>query len=103
MHMESTEIMKSINFKFLRLKWPELAGLGGFAEAYAHTDPLGAISKLRTFCEQIVEWIHHDQRLPKPFRANLSDLLDNQPFEMSSLKSFSRSCTHSLIRLSGFY
>ncbi len=80
MHTESTEIMKSINFEFLRPKWPELAGLGGFAEAYAHSDPLGAISKLRTFCEQIVEWIHHDQRLPKPFRANLSDLLENQPF-----------------------
>lgn len=72
--------MKSTNFEFLRLKWPELAGLGGFAEAYAHSDPVAAISKLRTFCEQVAEWIHHDQRLPKPYRANLSDLLENQPF-----------------------
>ena len=31
--------MKSINFEFLRPKWPELAGLGGFAETYAHLDP----------------------------------------------------------------
>lgn len=73
--------MKSLNFEFLRPKWPELAGLGGFAEAYAHPDPVGSISKLRVFCEQVVEWIHHDQRLPKPFRANLNDLLNNQPFK----------------------
>jgi len=73
--------MKSLNFEFLRPKWPELAGLGGFAEAYAHSDPVGSISKLRVYCEQVVEWIHHDQRLPKPFRANLNDLLNNQPFK----------------------
>lgn len=73
--------MKSLNFEFLRPKWPELAGLGGFAEAYAHTDPVGSISKLRVFCEQIVEWIHFDQKLSKPFRANLIDLLNNQPFK----------------------
>ncbi len=72
--------MKSVNFEFLRPTWPELASLGGFAEAYAHTDPIGSISKLRSFCEQAVEWIHHDQRLPKPYRPNLSDLLENQPF-----------------------
>lgn len=74
-------LMRSINFEFLRPKWPELAGIGGFAEAYAHPDPVGAISKLRVFCEQVVEWIHHDQRLPKPFQANLNDLLNNQPFK----------------------
>ena len=73
--------MKSLNFEFLRPKWPELSGLGGFAEAYAHADPVGSISKLRVFCEQCVEWIHHHERLPKPPRANLNDLLHNQPFK----------------------
>jgi type I restriction enzyme R subunit len=72
--------MESVNFEFLRSKWPELSGLGGFAEAYTHPDAPGAIAKLRVYCEQIVEWIHHDQRLPKPFQANLNDLLINQPF-----------------------
>lgn len=72
--------LKSINFEFLKSKWPELAGLGGFAEAYAHTDAVGAIAKLRIFCEQIVEWIHHHERLAKPLQANLNDLLANQPF-----------------------
>ncbi|TVS20649.1 MAG: hypothetical protein EA424_02945, partial [Planctomycetaceae bacterium] len=47
-------LMKSINFEFLRAKWPELAGLGGFAAAYAHADAVGAIAKLRMFCEQVV-------------------------------------------------
>ena len=80
MFAESPFLMKSQNFEFLRPKWPELAGLGGFAEAYAHSDAVGAIAKLRMFCEQVVEWIHHDRRLPKPYQANLNDLLANQPF-----------------------
>jgi len=81
MYVDSKLLMKSQNFEFLRSKWPELAGLGGFAEAYAHPDPVGSISKLRVFCEQIVEWIHHHERLPKPYRASLNDLLHNQPFK----------------------
>jgi type I restriction enzyme R subunit len=32
------------------------------------------------FCEQVVEWIHYDRRLPKPLQPNLNDLLANQPF-----------------------
>lgn len=80
MFAERSLLMKSLNFEFLRPKWPELAGLGGFGEAYAHSDPVGSITKLRVFCEQVVEWIHHDQRLPKPSRANLNDLLNNPPF-----------------------
>ncbi len=81
MHRDYYSIMKSVNFEFLRPKWPELAGLGGFAEAYVHSDPVGAILKLRLFCEQVVNWIHHHQRLPKPYQANLVDLLGNQPFK----------------------
>lgn len=80
MMWESEINMKSLNFEFLRTRWPELSGLGGFAEAYAHPDPVGAISKLRVFCEQVVHWIHHDQGLPKPLQANLIDLLQNQSF-----------------------
>lgn len=79
-HLDQLEPMKSINFENLRPKWPELASLGGFAESYAHTDPVGSIGRLRQFCEQSVEWIHFEHRLPRPFRANLNDLLDNPPF-----------------------
>lgn len=77
---EPTEIMKSINFEFLRPKWPELAGLGGFAEAYAHGDPASALSKLRSFGEQMVLAVYHELRLPKLPRANLIDLLDDATF-----------------------
>ncbi len=73
--------MKSINFEFLRPKWPELASLGGFAESYAHTDPIGSISKLRAFCEQAAKFIHHELRLPRLVRPNLIDLLDDHSFQ----------------------
>jgi type I restriction enzyme, R subunit len=73
-------LMNSINFEFLRSKWPELAGLGGFAEAYAHSDPIGAIGKLRTFCEQAAKLIRDELRLPRLFRPNLIDLLDDPSF-----------------------
>jgi type I restriction enzyme R subunit len=79
--VQPQELMRSINFEFLRPKWPELAGLGGFAEAYAHSDPIGSIGKLRTFCEEAAKFIHHELRLPRPYRPNLIDLLDNQPFK----------------------
>jgi hypothetical protein len=43
--------MKSRNFEILSPIWPEPAALGGFAEAYAHTDPASALVKLRLFAE----------------------------------------------------
>jgi hypothetical protein len=45
--------MKSANFEILRKGWPELAELGGFAEAYAHADPASALVKLRLFAENL--------------------------------------------------
>ncbi len=45
--------MKSRNFEILRTSWPELASLGGFAEAYAHDDPASALVKLRLFAENL--------------------------------------------------
>ncbi|MCA9117645.1 MAG: DEAD/DEAH box helicase family protein, partial [Planctomycetaceae bacterium] len=75
------EPMKSINFEFLRPKWPELASLGGFAETYTHSDAAGSIAKLRMFCEQVTRWIHHHRKLPKPYQANLMDLMQNRPFQ----------------------
>lgn len=72
--------MLSTNFEFLRPRWPELAGLGGFAEAYAHSDPASALGKLRSFGEQLVLAVYHELRLPKVARANLIDLLDDSTF-----------------------
>src|SRR5713226_3603461 len=73
--------MKSTNFEFLRPHWPELASLAGFAEAYAHGDPVGALVKLRSFGEQLVLWIYDKLKLPKGFQAHFIDLLEEDSFQ----------------------
>jgi len=72
--------MKSRNFEMLRGAWPELAELGGFAEAYAHADPSSAMVKLRLFAENLTKDIYRDLALPKPDQATFVDLLSNQAF-----------------------
>jgi len=72
--------MKSTNFEILRPRWPELAALGGFAEAYAHDDPASALVKLRLFAENLTKDIYRDLGLPKPEHATFVDLLGNQSF-----------------------
>jgi type I restriction enzyme, R subunit len=72
--------MESINFEYLRTGWPELASLGGFAEQYVQSDPNSALIKLRSFIEQMVENIYHRYSLPKPYQANLNDLLNEACF-----------------------
>jgi type I restriction enzyme R subunit len=72
--------MKSKNFEMLRERWPELAELGGFAEAYAHVDPASALMKLRLFAENITKDIYRDLCLPKPDQPTFVDLLKNPSF-----------------------
>lgn len=72
--------MKSLNFEILRPNWPELAGLGGFAESYAHADPGSALVKLRLFAENLTKDIYRDLRLPKPEQPTFVDLLKNDAF-----------------------
>ncbi|KAB2951043.1 MAG: DUF4145 domain-containing protein [Rhizobiaceae bacterium] len=72
--------MMSPNFDILRARWPELAQLGGFAEAYAHADPASALVKLRLFAENLTKDIYRDLRLPKPDQPTFVDLLKNDAF-----------------------
>lgn len=72
--------MKSLNFEILRDGWPELAGLGGFAESYAHADPASALVKLRLFGENLTKDIYRELRLPKPDLPTFVDLLKNGAF-----------------------
>ena len=72
--------MKSENFEFLREDWPGLAVLGGFAEAYAHTDPASALVKLRLFGENVTKGIYQELHLPKPDQPTFIDLLKNHAF-----------------------
>ncbi len=73
--------MISSNFEILRSKWPELASLAGFAEAYTHTDPASAIVKLRQFAEVLTKDIYRDLALPRPVQSGLVDLLNNDAFK----------------------
>ena len=72
--------MTSTNFEFLRLKWPELADLCGFAEVYAHNDPASALLKLRTFVETIVQLIYEENRFPQEYNSSLNDLMNGEAF-----------------------
>lgn len=72
--------MKSKNFEILRQEWPELASLGGFAEAYAYADPASTLVKLRLFAENFTKDIYRDLGLPKPDQASFIDLLRNDAF-----------------------
>ncbi len=73
--------MISRSFEFLRPHRTALASLAGFAERYAASDdPSSALVKLRTLADQIVEAIYDEERLPKPYRAGLNDLLGGPVF-----------------------
>jgi type I restriction enzyme R subunit len=72
--------MTSVNFEILRDRWPELAELGRFAEAYAHADPASALLKLRLFAETLTKRIYRDLRLPQPDEPTFVDLLKNDTF-----------------------
>ena len=72
--------MKSENFEILREEWPELAALGGFAEAYVHRDPASALVKLRFFAENLTKDIYRDLGLPQPDQPTFVDLLKNPAF-----------------------
>lgn len=78
------EKVESVNFEFLREKHPELADLGGFAERYAWTDPMGSLTKMRLFAEQIVKSIY----AAKGFHCNpydmFIDLLNNDEFRSTT-------------------
>ena len=91
--------MKSLNFEFVRSDWPELASLAGFAEQYAHTDPPGALVKLRSFVEQMVESVYEKLALQRPVQASLINLLNDDAFK-STVPGVVISSMHA-IRMSG--
>ncbi|MCF8481613.1 MAG: DEAD/DEAH box helicase family protein [Rhodospirillum sp.] len=73
--------MPSVNFEYLRNRFPEFADLGGFAEAYAHTDPASALVKLRILGEQLAAMVYVQLRLDKPLGQTFNDLLTHDSFQ----------------------
>lgn len=76
-------LMKSVNFEFLQANSPDLAALGGFAEAYAHVDPQSALVKLRALAERIVLSIYDRLDIAIGPKPNLNDLLNGPTFRDS--------------------
>jgi type I restriction enzyme, R subunit len=74
-------LMKSLNFEFLRAKRPELADLGGFAEQYAFSDPVGCLVKLRMYAENLVKAVFARHGLQLGYQSNLNDLLNDSSFK----------------------
>ena len=91
--------MKSVNFEFLREKWPEMASLGGFAEQYAWPDPAGALVKLRAYIESLIHRFYDENELSKPQQASLMDLLNQAAFKQA-VPSVVLNALHS-IRIAG--
>lgn len=73
--------MQSVNFEFIRPHQPEIADLGGFAEYHLYTDPGSSLVKLRTLAEQAVKNIYHQERLPRLYKPQLIDLINDASFQ----------------------
>lgn len=73
--------MKSVNFEFLRDKWPELASLGGFAEQYAWLDPESALVKLRSYIESMIQRFYNENNIRTPAPDSLFELLNTDDFK----------------------
>lgn len=73
--------IKSLNFEPLRVAYPELANMGGYAEHYAHTDPESALVKLRNFAERLVDRLYLKLKLERVPQSNFVDLLHNASFK----------------------
>ena len=73
--------MKSINFEILRNNCPELASLGGFAEAYVYSDPSSSLVKLRLFVEHLVINVYNQHGLQREEQASLLDMMRSEDFK----------------------
>lgn len=68
--------MESENFAFLNQHYPDLARLAGHAETYCHSDPEAALTKLRQFCECLVELIAEQIGVEFSRESNLGSRLN---------------------------
>lgn len=85
--MERIIFMKSENFEFLRPENELLANLGGLAEAVLHIDPGSALTRLRSFAEELTKGIYKEERLPRMPQSSFYDLVRNSVFEDCVSKS----------------
>lgn len=97
--MDNITFMQSTNFEFIRKGNESLANLGGLAEAVLHVDPGSALTRLRSFAEEVTKSIYQHEQLPRIPQATFYDLLKDRLFE----HSVNRSLLHQLnfLRIQG--
>ena len=78
--------MASLNFEFLRSKWPQLAELGGMAEQFAYSDPQISATKMRIFVEQMLVGMYRQLGFAVAPRPTLIDLLEGDEFKTHTPK-----------------
>lgn len=79
--------MQSFNFEFLRPENHVLANLGGLAEAVLHIDPGSALTRLRSFAEELTKAIYKEESLPRMPQASFFELVKSSVFEACVNKS----------------
>ncbi len=72
--------MKSISFEFLRPGNQLLANLAGLAEAVLHIDPGSALTRLRSFAEELTKAIYKEELLPRMPQSSFYDLVKDPVF-----------------------
>lgn len=78
--MDRIAYMKSVNFEFLRPGNELLANLAGLAEAVLHIDPGSALTRLRSFAEELTKAIYKEELLPRMPQSTFYDLVKNSVF-----------------------
>jgi acetyl-CoA acetyltransferase len=72
--------MKTVNFEFLRPENEVLANLAGLAEAVLFVDPGSALTRLRSFAEELTKAIYKEEMLPRLPQSTFYDLVKNPVF-----------------------
>lgn len=85
--MDRIIFMKSVNFEFLRPENDLLANLGGLAEAVLHIDPGSALTRLRSFAEELTKAIYKEELLPRLPQSSFYELIKSPVFEDCVSKS----------------
>jgi type I restriction enzyme R subunit len=79
--------MESQNFEFLRPENEPLANLAGLAEAVLHIDPGSALTRLRSFAEELTKAIYKEELLPRMPQSSFYELVKGSVFQDCTSKS----------------
>ncbi|MBJ2211683.1 MULTISPECIES: DEAD/DEAH box helicase family protein [Pseudomonas] len=79
--------MKSVNFEFLRSGNQLLTSLAGLAEAVLHIDPGSALTRLRSFAEELTKTIYKEELLPRLPQSSFYELVKDSVFNDCVSKS----------------